>query len=345
VRIRTVLDARPGVPRRYVLQTLFLAHSWAAFSSRSPLEVVVIGDAPASVVARLSELGVELMGSAPHPLAEISGPANKLLALRHPSDAPVLLVDNDVCFLEDVSELTGRDVCASIAGKVPVTDEQWERLEQATGLRPLAVEWVPLREQVDARRARRPPKPEQRLYLNSGVVWIRRPSEFEATWTAHIDAIAQAFDGHPAGTKWVRGFGTEQLALATAVAEQGSFDLLPLVYNFQPACFRLGVSEQQPKILHLFKLAKDEEMPLSRALAEIFDGRIIRWIETKWIGREDMDGPGAQELRDQRDRVLAQASDARDRALRIAADAELDRFAVGDGGRQATVGSSASGLV
>jgi hypothetical protein len=286
----------------------------------------MIGDAPASAVARLCELGVELVSSAPHPLDRISKPTNKLLALRHPSDVPVLLVDNDVCFLDDVSELAGRGVRASIAGKCPVTDAQWERIEQATGLRPLALEWVPLREQVDARRARRPPKPEQRLYLNSGVVWVRRPSEFEATWTAHIDAIAKTFDGHPASTKWVRGFGSEQLAFATTVAEQGAFDLLPLAYNFQPACFRLGVSEQQPKILHLFKLAKDEQMPLSRALAEIFDRRIIKWIETKWIGRENMDGPGAQGLRDERDLVLAQALGARDRALRIAADAELDSF-------------------
>jgi hypothetical protein len=326
VRIRTVLDAGPGAPRRYVLQTLFLAHSWAAFSSRSPLEVVVIGDAPASVVGRLCELGVEVVSSAPHPLDRISKPANKLLALRHPSDVPVLLVDNDVCFLEDVSDLSGRGVCASIAGKCPVTEAQWERIEQATGLRPLAVEWVPLREQVDARRARRPPKPEQRLYLNSGVVLVRRPFEFEATWAAHIDAIAKAFDGHPASSKWVRGFGSEQLALATAVAEHGSFDLLPLVYNFQPACFRLGVSEQQPKILHLFKLGKDEQMPLSRALAEIFDRRIIKWIEAKWIGRGNMDRPGAQASREERDLVLAQALGARDRALGIAADAELDSF-------------------
>ena len=216
VRVRTVLDARPGTPRRYLLQTLLLAHSLVAVGGGSPLEVVVIGEAGDSLGARLRELGVELVTSPPHPLDAVGRNTNKLLGLRHPSDGPVLLVDNDLCFLEDVSDLAGRSVRASIGGTARVTDAQWAHIEQATGLRPLAAEWVPMRERLEAAKAGREPQPEQRLYLSAGVVWVGRPPELEAIWSAHIDAIAHAFEGHPASTRQVRG--SDQAGFATAVA-------------------------------------------------------------------------------------------------------------------------------
>ena len=320
VRIRTVLDARPDTPRRYLLQTLLLAHSWAAFSSSSPLDVIVVGDAPATVKARLRELGVELVTSPPDPLDRIAKSANKLLALRHPCDAPVLLVDNDVCFLDDVSDLAGRSVCASIASRRRVTDAQWGRIEQVAGLRPLAVEWVPLKERLRAVMAGCAPNPEQWLYLNAGVVWVRRPLEFEAIWSSHIEVIARVFDGHPASTKWV--CGSDQAGLATAVGASAGFDLLPFAYNYRPGCFQLGLDEQ-PKILHLWKLGKDESMVLSKALTKLWDVRMIRRIQ-----RDNGNAVGAQRSRDERERLLDEAISVRDRVLRIGADADLDSFRV-----------------
>ena len=93
MRIRTVLDARPGMPPRYLRQTLLFAHSWANLRGTTPLEIVVIGTLPGAQRARLRELGVETTSAQPHPLDPVSKFANKLLALREPSDSSVLLVD------------------------------------------------------------------------------------------------------------------------------------------------------------------------------------------------------------------------------------------------------------
>jgi hypothetical protein len=295
-----------------------LAHSLAAVGRGSLLEVIVIGDVGASLRARLRELGVELVTSRPHPLDAIGRSTNKLLGLRHPSEVPVLLVDNDICFLEDVSDLAGDSVRASFGGTARVTDAQWEHIERATGLRPIAAQWVPMRERLEAAKAGRDPRIEQRLYLSAGVVWVGQPSEFEAIWSAHIDAIACVFEGHPASTKRVRGFGSDQAGFATAVATAGGFDLLPFAYNYRPMCFRLGLSEQ-PKILHLNKLGEDENMPLSEALTRLWDQRMIKWLK-----RDNGNAVGAQRSPDERERLLDQAISVRDRVLRLCADANLD---------------------
>jgi hypothetical protein len=294
----------------------------AAVGGSSSLDVIVIGEVPASLRAQLRELGVEFVTSPPHPLDAVGRNTNKLLGLRHPSDAPVLLVDNDLCFLEDVSDLVGRSVRASFGGSARVTEVQWAHIEQATGLKPLAAEYVPMREELEAAKAGREPKPEQRLYLSAGVVWVAEPLEFEAVWSAHIDAIARAFEGHPASTRRVRG--CDQAGFATAVAAAAGaegFDLLPFAYNYRPMCFRLGLSDR-PKILHLNKLGEDENMPLSKAVTKLWDQRML-----KRITRDSRNGVGAQRSQDQQEQLLEQAINVRDRVLKIGADADLDSFA------------------
>ena len=103
MRIRTLLDARPGSAERFQLQALVLAHSWDRWAKSAPLEVFVIGSLPQPVEERLRELGATIVPAAPHPLATVSKSSNKLVALREPSNGPLLLVDNDACLLEDVS--------------------------------------------------------------------------------------------------------------------------------------------------------------------------------------------------------------------------------------------------
>jgi hypothetical protein len=269
-----------------------LAHSWAAFSSSAPLEIIVVGNAPALLTAQLRDLGVELVTSPPHPLNQITPSANKLLGLQHPSDVPVLLVDNDICFLEDVSSLEGRRVAASTASKAAKTDAQWEQIKQATGLQPLTVEWLPLEERVRAAATGRSPAPATRLHLHAGVVWVRQPVEFEAIWAAHIDAIAP----------WKRGY--VQPGLATAVAAVGGFDVLPHAYNYLPICFRLGV-DKQPKILHLMKLGARGQT-LTEAFTEWWNMKMARYARTN--------------------ELLEQAVRIQDRVLRLCADADLDTF-------------------
>jgi hypothetical protein len=318
VRIRTVLDARPGKPRRHVLQTLLLAHSLEALGRSSMLEVVAIGDPGSSLDDRLRELGVGVIASSPHPLDPVGPNPNKLLGLQQPSDTPVLLVDNDICFLDDVGDLEGRTVRATFDGTAKVSDSQWSHIERATGLRPLSEQWIPMREALEAAKAGREPRTEQLLYLNAGVVWVSRPVEFEPIWSAHIDAIARAFDGNPETTFQVRG--CDQAGFATAVATTWGFDVLPFDYNYLPMCFRFALSER-PKILHLNKLGEDESLPFSKALTSLWKTRMIKRIKG-----DNRNLVGAGKSPEEQERLLDLAISARDRVLEIGADADLDSF-------------------
>jgi hypothetical protein len=316
LRIRTVLDARPATPPRYLLQTLLLAHSWAAVGSASPLEVFMIGSAPEPVQLRLRELGVEVVPSEAHPLDEISKTANKLISLRAPSDGPIFFLDNDVCLLEDISDLEGRNVRAAIATGNRVSEEQWRFIAESTGLEPIGQEWIPLLVELKARRTGRSPRVETRLYPAAGLSWIRDPTTFEPIWAHGIELIARAFDDHPLATYRVRG--SDMAGFAVAVREHGRFDLLPLSYNYRPVCFRLGVPE--PKVLHLGELGRKGLAPFSQLLTAWWEKRIL-----KPIARARDDGvlwPSAEE----QEQLLDEAASVRDRVLAIGADAGLDAF-------------------
>jgi hypothetical protein len=316
VQIRTVLDARPGAPPRYLAQALLLAHSLAASSRASRLEVFVLGDASNAVATRLRELGAELVASAPHELDSVATSGNKLVALRAPTSTPVLLVDCDICFLEDVSDLDGRNVRAAIGGGTRVSEAQWKRIEETTGLKPLEAEWVSLGRQVKAKAAGVAPEVDTRLYLNSGVVWIRDPAAFGPIWARTIDAIARAFDGHPLSTRAVRG--SDQAGLATAVAEHGGFDLLPLEYNWLPVCFQLDLPVG-PRVLHLVRFGESMSSTFSRTLTGYWEARVIRQIE-----RGSGGVPAAWHTTAERDRLVDQAVTIRNRLLDLIRAADLD---------------------
>jgi hypothetical protein len=319
VRIRTLLDARPGSAARFQLQTLVLAHSWDRWAKSAPLEVFVIGSLPQPVEQRLRELGATIVPAAPHPLARISKSSNKLVALREPSDRPVLLVDNDACLLEDVSELDGRRIRTTIGARARVSDAQWEHIREATGLEPLDQEWVSLHGELKARRLGRPPKIERRLYCSSAVSWIADPGELEPLWAHGITAIALAFEGHPLSSFPVRG--SDQAGFAVAIAQHGGLDLLPPAYNHRPVCFRLGLPD--PKILHFGELGnlKGGMMPFSELLARWWERRIL--IPIQRSGEDAEVWPSGEE----RGRLLDEAASVRDRVLALGRDAGLDDFA------------------
>jgi hypothetical protein len=280
--------------------------------------VGVLGKVPVPVRRRLRDLGVEVTDLRPHPLESLSKTANKLVGLQTAGDSPVLLVDNDVCFLDHASSIRGRNVSAAVGNIPRISGAQWAHIERRTGLRPLAVEWVRPLEELESKAAGRAPTINTELYLNAGVVWIRRPVVFESIWAAHIARIAQAFDGHPLSTESV--VSSDQAGLATAVAEHGGFDLLPRAYNYTDTCFRLGLAER-PKILHLLRLGVHDFGPFSKTLNAWWARRILKPIKL------DAKRSGAhQDAVAERDRLLDEAVSVRDRLLRLGADAGLDRF-------------------
>jgi hypothetical protein len=318
VRIRTVLDARPSAGPRFQLQTLILAHSWARWANGSPLDVFVVGEPRSSVVERLRELGAAVVPSSAHPLSGLSPWSNKLLALEEPSDAPVLLVDNDVCFVEDVSDIRGRKVRTTICGRARVSDEQWEYIRRTTGLEPMKQGWISLQEQLKSRRLGREPKVEPLLYFAAGVAWFRHPAEFAPLWADGTERISKAFEGHP--LKSFRVYGCDQVGFAVAVSQHGGFDLLPPTYNHRPMCFRLGLPD--PKILHLGELGnlKGGMMPFSRLLTVWWKRRILTPIER--LSRDGAVWPSPEE----EEQLLDEATSIRDRVLALGRDAGLDEF-------------------
>jgi hypothetical protein len=315
MRIRTVLDARSPISSQYLVQTLLLAHSWSAARVAAPLDILVVGELQAAVRARLTELGAGVASIPPHPLRTVARSANKLVGLHEASETPILLVDNDVCFLDDVSDLEGRSVRASVANVTRITGAQWDHIETTTSLRPLELEWASPLAEAEGRSNGREPQTDPKLYLNSGLVWVREPIALGEVWARHLAEIARAFDGHPLSTPKVRG--CDQIGLATAVAEIDGFDLLPLAYNYRHVCFQLGGSEQA-KVLHLQKLAKRGPPPFSKSVTRYWDRRIVRKIREAGASRRPAD-PDQEQLVDE-------ALSVRDRVLRIAADAGLDAF-------------------
>lgn len=318
MRIRTLLDARPGSAVRFQLQTLLLAHSWAKWAKTAPLEVFVIGSATPPAEERLRELGAAVVSAPSHPLASVSKSSNKLVALREPSDGPVLLVDNDACFLEDVSGLDGRRVRTTIGAHARISDAQWEHIRQTTGLEPMEQEWVSLHGELKSRRLGRRPKVERRLYLSSAVSWIREPGELEQLWADGIGAIARAFEAHPLSSFAV--CGSDQAGFAVAIAQYGGLDLLSPAHNYRPVCFRLGLPD--PKILHFGELGnlKGGMMPFSQLLSTWWDRRIL--IPIRRSGEGDDVWPSDAE----RVRLLDEAASVRDRVLALGRDAGLDAF-------------------
>jgi hypothetical protein len=318
VVIRTVLDARPSSPRRFQLQTLILAHSWDRWARTVPLDVLVVGKAPAPVEERLKELGATVLPCPTHLLNDLSPSSNKLGALKEPSDGPVLLVDNDTCIIEDLSGMEGRSVRSTICGRARVSDEQWKHIRRATGLEPIRREWVSLQSELKAKRAGGTPKVEERLYFASGVSWFREPADFEPLWSDGIARIAKAFQGHPLENFAVHG--CDQAGFAVAVAQTGGLDLLPPTYNHRPMCFRLGLRD--PQILHLGELGalKSGMMPFSELLTTWWERRILKPI--RQLGSDGAVWPSHQEEA----RLLDEAVGLRDRVLALGRDAGLDAF-------------------
>jgi hypothetical protein len=314
-----VLDARPAAPLRFQLQTLVLAHSWAAWAASEPLDVIVVGKPRRSVEGRLRELGIELAESAPHPLEPISKSSNKLLGLRASSDGPVLLIDNDACFLEDVSnDLDGPKIRTTIAARAPITPEQWKRIRIVTGLEPLEQEWVPLLAELKARRFGSPPEVQRKLYLSSAVSWILQPAAFEELWAAGIEAIAGAFDGHSLRSYAV--CGSDQAGFAVGVAQHGGLELLPPTYNYRPVCFRLGLPD--PKILHFGELGnvKRTMLPFSQLLNRWWERRIL--LPIRRLTKDAAEWPSDHE----QTQLLDEAASIRDRVLDLGREAGLDAF-------------------
>jgi hypothetical protein len=288
--VRTVLDARRGSSPKYLWQVCLLAASWRCYASDGTrLEVVEIGRMPSALSRFLRSIGVRVVSAVAHAADAFSRSANKIQAtFVDRGDAPLLLVDNDTCFVSAIDSLTAAaevEVMAAAAGTAHVTDAQWEHMDRARGLRPLACEWVSLDDRVEARRQARTPLPRPALYVNAGVLWLRHPASFGRRWTDHILSIADLFASHPLDNGHVRGFGSDQASLATAIGDVQAFAFLPEAFNYRPPLFWLGQCRaEEVRILHLTGLSlptvASPPAALEASLSEFWERRIERGLRT-----------------------------------------------------------------
>ncbi len=246
--IRTVFDARPSAGRKYAMQTALLAASWCHYvkdRSAHPLEVIVIGEPPATLDDWLRDLRVRVTRVGPHANDGLSRLANKILGLLVGGEPPVLLVDNDTCFvgdLDDVRAPAGVDVMAAAAGFVRVSEAQWRYIRERLRLEPLDFEWQPLVEQVASFQKGTPSAVRRDLYVNSGVVWTANPGELGRLWAENVKRIGDLFDGHPLSSASVRG--DDQVGLAAAIGTHDKFAWLDDGLNYRPPCFWMGKGER-----------------------------------------------------------------------------------------------------
>jgi hypothetical protein len=315
MRIRTLLDASEGAPPRYLAEVVLLASTWAAWGrgvAGVSLEVVALGRVPAVVRDRLRDLDVPLL-ACERPRVPQPASANKLAALALPSDGPVLLVDNDVCFLQPVAPFAGRLVRAALADYDRVSPEEWRLVAERTGFEPLRRRWTPLADAALAGRRRH----VDDLYLNSGVAWLREPAVFAGLWQERIDAILTAVEGDPEppdSLVW-----SDQAAFATAIAATGGFDLLSTADNFRPSCFA-GPLRCTPRILHPTQLRVTGLLPCSQAIRATWEHRVLAPLHA------------LAEERGRRARIEAKVERAllvRDRLLGLAAELDLDGLGLG----------------
>ena len=180
VRIRTLLDARPGSAVRFQLQTLFLAHSWAKWAKTAPLEVFVDRQRPPpprSGCASLARRLCQLPPSARRRVEELEQAGRSQGAQRR-AGAP----RRQRCVLPR-GRLGARrpqspddDRRAARASATPSGSTSARRPASS----PSEQEWVSLHGELKSRRLGRRPKVERRLYLSSAVSWIREPARARA---------------------------------------------------------------------------------------------------------------------------------------------------------------------
>jgi hypothetical protein len=249
--IRTVLDLR-AASDKFISQTLLLAASWHRFCrDDGTLEVSTIGDSrPLS--AFLDEVGAVHRGIPPGRNDDISKSGNKIEAAGpDPAGRRVLLLDNDTCILGRIDELSGMSkagIAASIAGEPRVGDAQWELIRSELGLPLLKCGYTPLNH-WSAEEAHEEAPPERYLYANSGVLLFPAGHDHRGLWANHQRRIQEFFNRHPLSTDAVTS--SDQAALATSIAAHGSFEWLPLRFNYRPGAFRIGLeTPDRIRILH-----------------------------------------------------------------------------------------------
>jgi len=296
--IRTVLDITRA-SHKHLRLTLLLAasyHHFNALQKELTMEVWVIGQRLPSLESFLEALGIRIVYVPLAATAQVVRTSNKIPASdTGVSGRPILLLDNDILCTGSLDELLHTatlSIMGTEAGVLRIQDAQWEEIEKKTGRKTLFRRYLALRDYPACRGAamfrNEQAFEKQRLYVNTGVLLIPTGLRLREIWEDHLVSIVELFKGHPLTSDAVAG--CDQASFATALGQIGSFDWLPIGYNYRPQCFILGlVPSEQIRLVHLAGAirrgpggrnpANDPSLTVTRHIALYWHSRILSELE------------------------------------------------------------------
>jgi hypothetical protein len=257
--VRTVVDLTSRSLKHVSLLLLLVAswHRQHANSTRYPLEVVAIGPVPRSLSSFLAETGTILTPARASSVARRCPLMNKTLGCPVVSElAPVLLIDNDVCFLRPIDgvPIGSAAVMATEPGAMRVDPQQWQWMQENLDVQPLLRSYLPITDYPPGITAaefrsqaltRRLP-----LYVNSGVLLISPGCSIRRIWEHSYAVLAEKL-GHMKSSLDSL-LACDQPSLSLAIATLGSFEWLPISYNYRPVCFLRGLCDHKEiSIVHM----------------------------------------------------------------------------------------------
>jgi hypothetical protein len=249
---RTVLDLR-ATGDKFLIQTLLLAASWHRHATASSgLEVLTVGGENPALSSFLASIGASTRCIAASVNDDFSKHSNKIeAAYAEPGGRRILLLDNDVAFYGDVSELASlpaNAICGSEAGVQRVHDAQWEVILKEAGLPLMRSVWSP----IQGRSMENGPDAtlgERWLYINSGVVLLAAGQDLRPTWLSAQRRIYETFRSRADASVAVTT--SDQAGFAVAVAAHGEFEWLPSRFNYRWCHFLRGDEPvEQIRIVH-----------------------------------------------------------------------------------------------
>lgn len=299
----TIFDDRYPLRPVKAFEVLCLVSSWACHvrpHSAVPLYVHVVRPTHTALLEAIQAAGALLVThEKPHDLHVYSGTFNKLLALRDQEKTEArILLDNDVAFVRDVPDLLEQarhHVMANVADKQRAPDEIVDEIRQTLGLDLIPHTWEPWQGKYQAAIDGKPAPTVRGLYFNSGVVASPMNSRLAELWQRHATMICGHFQQRFPRHMQKSAFGSDQLPLSTAIAEHGTFKLLPVEFNYRVFNFRQGeCSADRIGIVHQVGLKQYEHTAFDGSgsydahslVQHYYQGFMLDVIATDSLGRK-----------------------------------------------------------
>jgi hypothetical protein len=304
----TVPDFSLEEAKIFEARTLFFLASWienAGEARNFPLHLACIGEPPDSV-CWLAERSNALI-SVHKPLKisdhEFPGRRNFFNTIRglevQPRKDRVLLLDVDILFLSDISDLAKMGYCisASRGSKPRVPEMYWREVYTMLGMELPTERIASVRGELGLPPIEKEAYPGQNMefknmypYYNGGVVFAPWDCGLKEIWLSHLQYIHNyfSFDKQDKIKISKAIIGSDQIGLATAIEylkQQGvPFVLLPEIYNTRIVHLIYALGWDEVKLYHLtgmFKNINRDNRVLTRLRRHHAKKIFLSWLMNK----------------------------------------------------------------